>query len=219
MTRKARRQPRTQDAFGKRAQKEGYPARSVYKLEEIDRRLRVFRRGQRVLDLGASPGSWTLYAANKVGREGKVTALDLNPARTALPPQAQYQTGDVMEIGSAELGGPHSFEVVMSDMAPKTSGARERDQFRSFELYQRALEIAEAVLVPGGVFIGKLFQGAEFQQARSATQERFDQVRLIKPEASRDESYEIFLIGLGRKQALPDATPPAATSDNAPKSD
>jgi len=106
MVRRARRQVRTQDAFGKRAQKEGYPARSVYKLSEIDRRVRLFRRGMRVLDLGACPGSWTLYAAEQVGREGKVIGLDLNPARTALPPQAHYQTGDVMEVTAEELVGP-----------------------------------------------------------------------------------------------------------------
>lgn len=197
MVRRARRQPRTQDAFGKRAQKEGYPARSVYKLQEIDRRVQLFRRGMRVLDLGASPGSWTLYAAQRVGREGKVIGLDLNPARTALPPQAHFQTTDVMEVTPQQLGGPACFEVVLSDMAPKTTGARDRDQYLSFELYMRALQLATEVLVPRGWFVAKIFQGPEFEQARAAAQRAFEKVRLIKPEASRDESYEVFVIGIG----------------------
>lgn len=203
MPRRARRQPRTQDAFGKRAQKEGYPARSVYKLQEIDRRVRLFRRGMRVLDLGACPGSWTLYAAERVGREGKVIGIDLNPARTALPPQAHYQTGDVMEVTADALGGPSSFEVVLSDMAPKTTGARDRDQYLSFELYMRALHIATEVLVPGGWFVAKLFQGPEFEEARAAARRVFEKVRLIKPEASRDESYEVFIVGMQFTGALP----------------
>ena len=202
MVRKARRQARNQDSFGKRAQKEGYPARSVYKLEEIDRRVQLLRRGMRVLDLGASPGSWTLYAAERVQREGKVIALDLNPARTALPPQAHFQVADVMTVSAEELGGANSFEVVLSDMAPKTSGMRDRDQYLSYELYCRALSIAQEVLVEGGAFVGKLFQGAEFEEARKATQALFDKVRVVKPEASRDESYEVFLIGQGRRATL-----------------
>jgi len=188
---------RPQDSFGKRAQKEGYPARSVYKLEEIDRRIKLLRRGMRVLDLGACPGSWTLYAARQVGREGRVLGLDLNPARTALPPQARFEERDVTTVTTDELGGPQSFDVVLSDMAPSTSGQAHRDQYLSFELYVRALEIARGVLVPGGNFVGKIFQGAEFPDARKATQQAFDKVRIIKPEASRNESYEVFLIGLG----------------------
>jgi len=198
---------RPQDFFGKRAQKEGYPARSVYKLEEIDRRIKLLRRGMRVLDLGASPGSWTLYAAQKVGREGRVIALDLQPARTALPPHARFQERDVNTVTADDLGGPGSFDVVLSDMAPSTSGQAHRDQYLSFELYMRALEIARSVLVPGGNFVGKIFQGAEFSDAKRATQLAFDKARIIKPEASRTESYEVFLIGLGVKPVDRDLEP------------
>lgn len=191
-----RRTQRPQDSFGRRARGEGYAARSVYKLQEIDRRLRLFRRGQRVLDLGAAPGSWTQYAAERVGREGRVLGLDQHSARVELPPQAEFRKLDVLELESDELGGPASFDVVISDMAPATSGQRHADQYRSYELYLRALEIASAVLVPGGTLVGKIFQGQEFQQAREATAARFGKVRIIKPEASRKESYEVFLIGL-----------------------
>ena len=187
---------RPQDHFGERAKREGYPARSVYKLQEIDRRVQLLRRGQRVLDLGASPGSWTQYAAQKVGREGKVVGIDLNPPRIGLPPHVSFQTRDIFQLDAVAELGPQSFDLVLSDMAPHTSGQRHRDQFGSYELYMRALEIAGQVLVAGGAFVGKIFQGPELEQARSATRERFKTVRIIKPDASRAESFEIFLVGL-----------------------
>ena len=190
---------RPQDHFGHKAKREGYPARSVYKLQEIDKRTGLLRRGQRVLDLGAAPGSWTLYAAERVGREGKVLGIDLNEARVGLPPQASFRAMDVFALDFASELGPGSFDVVLSDMAPHTSGQRHRDQFRSYELYMRALEIARAVLVPGGAFVGKIFQGPELEQARAATKEGFATVRTLKPEASRSESFEIFLAGLSAK--------------------
>jgi 23S rRNA (uridine2552-2'-O)-methyltransferase len=200
---------RPQDHFGERAKREGYPARSVYKLKEIDHRLQLLRRGQRVLDLGASPGSWTQYAAQRVEREGKVVGIDLNPARIALPPHVTFQTLDIFQLDALETFGAGSFDLVLSDMAPHTSGQRHRDQFGSYELYARALEIASLVLVPGGSFVGKIFQGPELKNARTQTRAHFDSVRIIKPDASRSESYEIFLVGLGAKP-MPPPPPPAA---------
>jgi 23S rRNA (uridine2552-2'-O)-methyltransferase len=191
---------RPQDHFGDRAKREGYPARSVYKLEEIDRRAKVFRRGQRVLDLGAAPGSWTLYAAERVGLEGKVLGLDLNEARIRLPPQVTFRALDVLQLDARSELGAESFDVVLTDMAPHTSGQRHRDQYGSYELYMQALRIAREVLVPGGTFVGKIFQGPELETAREATRQSFKTVKIIKPEASRSESFEIFLVGLG---ALP----------------
>jgi len=172
----------------------------VYKLEEIDRRVRLFRRGQRVLDLGAFPGSWTLYAAGKVGREGRVLGIDLQEHAGALPPNAQMRTADVSTLVPSELG---TFDVVLSDMAPSTIGERGADMFRSYELFMRALEVAVAVLAPGGTFVGKIFQGGEFPDAKRAVQQSFAHVRIIKPEASRKESYEIFLVGLEFRGHLP----------------
>lgn len=200
---------RPQDHFGERAKREGYPARSVYKLQEIDRRVQLLRRGLRVLDLGASPGSWTQYAAQRVAREGKVVGIDLNPARIALPPHVSFRALDIFELDATAELGAHSFDVVLSDMAPHTSGQRHRDQFGSFELYMRALEVAAQVLAPGGSFVGKIFQGPEIEQARDATRAQFDSVRIIKPEASRSESYEVFLVGRGAKAgpALPSDAP------------
>jgi 23S rRNA (uridine2552-2'-O)-methyltransferase len=190
---------RPQDHFGDRAKREGYPARSVYKLEEIDRRVQLFRRGQRVLDLGAAPGSWSLYAAERVGREGRVLGIDLTEARIQLPPQVSFRALDVFALDAAAELGAGAFEVVLSDMAPHTSGQRHADQFRSFELYMQALQIARAVLTPGGTFVGKIFQGPELEAARTATRAAFSSVRIVKPEASRSESYEIFLVGMTAK--------------------
>jgi 23S rRNA (uridine2552-2'-O)-methyltransferase len=186
---------RPQDHFGERARKEGYPARSVYKLQEIDRRLRLFRRGQRVLDLGAAPGSWSLYAAEQVGSQGSVLGIDRNALVIATPPNVRFMQVDIATLRPEELGDPGAFDVVLSDMAPQTSGQRQRDQYLSFELYMRGLEIAGAVLAPGGHFVGKIFQGAELQDARAATAKLLGKARIMKPEASRSESYEIFLAG------------------------
>jgi 23S rRNA (uridine2552-2'-O)-methyltransferase len=116
-----------------------------------------------------------------------------------LPAHVTFEALDVFAFKPLEQFGPHAFDVVMSDMAPHTSGQRHRDQFGSFELYMRALEIAGEVLAPGGAFVAKIFQGPELEQARAATREHFDSVRIVKPEASRSESFEIFIVGLGAK--------------------
>ena len=190
---------RPQDHWGHRARKEGFAARSVYKLEEIDRRARILRPGARVLDLGAYPGSWTAYAAQRVGERGRVLGVDLQEFRGTLPPHAEIRTGDVLSLELEKELGPGSFDVVVSDMAPSTTGHRFTDQARSHRLFMRALEIARAVLVPGGHFVGKIFQGEDFELARAALRDAFEEVRIIKPPASRTESYETFLVGLRRR--------------------
>jgi 23S rRNA (uridine2552-2'-O)-methyltransferase len=190
---------RDQDAFGQRAKREGFPARSVYKLEEIDKRVRLLRRGQRVLDLGAAPGSWTLYAAQRVGVEGKVVAIDLNPIEISLPGNVVAIQGDINTFDFATHVGDGMFDLVISDMAPQTSGQRHADQFRSYELFMMALTTAERYLVTGGHFVAKIFQGPEFESARKAMHGKFDKIRVMKPDASRQESYEVFLVGLSRK--------------------
>jgi 23S rRNA (uridine2552-2'-O)-methyltransferase len=159
----------------------------------------LFKKGQRVLDLGASPGSWTLYSAEQVGPTGRVLGIDLNDPDVALPPQAEIRTLDAFEVDTASLGGP--FDLVISDMAPKTSGQRHADQYRSYELVMRALELAKTVLKPGGTFVAKIFQGAEFDDARKSLRDSFGKVRTMRPEATRDESYEVFLVGIDFKPA------------------
>jgi 23S rRNA (uridine2552-2'-O)-methyltransferase len=187
------------DHFTDKAKKAGFPARSVFKLEEIDRRVRLLKPGMRVLDLGASPGSWALYAAQKIGAGGKLLAMDLNPLNTTLPPQATFILGDALTIENADLARFAPYDVVLSDMAPNTTGNRLGDQTRSFELFMRALEVAATLSKPGGAFVGKIFMGEDLPLARVELRKHFETERLIRPEGTRSVSYELFIIGQGRK--------------------
>lgn len=189
------------DHFTDKAKKAGFPARSVFKLEEIDRRVRLLKPGMRVLDLGASPGSWALYAAQKIGAGGKLLAMDLNPLNTALPPQATFIQGDALTIENADLALFAPYDVVLSDMAPNTTGNRLGDQTRSFELFMRALEVASTLSKPGGAFVGKIFMGEDLPLARAELRKHFETERLIRPEGTRSVSYELFIIGQGRRVA------------------
>jgi 23S rRNA (uridine2552-2'-O)-methyltransferase len=195
---------RPQDHFGRRAKAQGYAARSVFKLQEIDAKLRLLRPGQRVLDLGAAPGSWAQYASQRVGERGVVVAVDLEPLRVSAPNLRALQR-DIALLTVDDLFGITTFDVVLSDMAPHTSGQRKSDQYRSYELYMAGLQAAQRWLSPGGFFVGKIFQGPEFEQARDATRDVLGTARILKPDASRSESYEIFLAGGPRPSAAPAA--------------
>jgi 23S rRNA (uridine2552-2'-O)-methyltransferase len=187
------------DARTRAAKAQGYPARSVFKLEEIDRRARLFRRGQRVLDLGAAPGSWTMYALERVGPEGRVLAVDLSPVTAPPTPNLRVLEADVLTTPLEELGAFAPYDVVLSDMAPNTSGSKVRDQTLSFELFMRALEIVASLGRPGAGFVAKLFMGPDFEAARRALVERFSSVRVMRPETTRKQSSEVFLVGLGKR--------------------
>jgi 23S rRNA (uridine2552-2'-O)-methyltransferase len=187
------------DHFTKAAKKQGYPARSVFKLEEIDRRIRLLKPGMHVLDLGAAPGSWTLYAVQKIGGGGKLLAIDLQEIAVPLPPQATAMVGDALALDNDQLATFAPYDVVLSDMAPATTGNRLSDQTRSFELFMRALAVAEKLLKPGGSFVGKIFMGEDFPEAKKAVKKLFTEERAIKPEGTRSSSYELFLIGLNKK--------------------
>lgn len=190
---------RPQDAWGRKAKREGFAARSVYKLEEIDRKVRLLKPGMRVLDLGAYPGSWTSYAAIKVGSTGLVRGYDITPFVGSLPPHASIEQADMLTFDYETVFQGVGFDVVLSDMAPNTSGHRFTDQTRSYDLFMQALLIADKTLVAGGSFVGKIFQGGDFENARKAVIERFGQNKIVKPPATRSESYEVFLVGLERK--------------------
>src|SRR5512144_1878051 len=145
------------DQFTKAAKAQGFPARSVFKLEEIDRRVRLLKPGQRVLDLGAAPGSWSMYAAKKIGSKGHLLAVDLSEIRTALGPNVTVVRGDALSLSNEDLGKFAPYDVVLSDMAPSTTGSKSADQWRSFELFDRAVDVAAALGGPGSSFVGKLF--------------------------------------------------------------
>lgn len=190
------------DTFTQRAKAAGYPARSVFKLEEIDRRCRLLRPGQRVLDLGCAPGSWLLYAAQKVGPKGLVRGVDLKPLDVPLPPHARAIAGDALtpnEEVSAFLQEGAPYDVVVSDMAPSTSGTAFADQARSAELVARTLDVADALLAEGGAWVAKLFMGEALAELRKRVRATFEEERVIRPEGTRAVSSEVFLVGLKKR--------------------
>jgi 23S rRNA (uridine2552-2'-O)-methyltransferase len=188
------------DLFARAAKDAGFPARSVFKLEEIDRRVHLLRSGMRVLDLGATPGSWSMYAARKIGHSGHLLAVDLEPLPVVLPPQAVFVQGDALTLANEELERFAPYDVVLSDMAPRTTGNRITDQARSFELFMRALTVASALGAPGGSFVGKIFMSDDLPTARAELRRQYESERLIRPEGTRSVSMEIFAVGSGKRR-------------------
>jgi 23S rRNA (uridine2552-2'-O)-methyltransferase len=187
------------DIFHRRAKQEGFAARSVFKLEEINHKYRLLRRGARVLDLGCRPGSWLQYSAGVVGAEGALVGVDRTPLDKPVL-GARIVVADVFAVGFDEVKGElEGFDVVLSDMAPDTSGVRSLDQARSESLFERALEIAELTLVKGGHFVGKLFQGSDWARLIKRAREGFAEVRTVKPAGSRRESIEQYVVAKGRR--------------------
>lgn len=192
------------DHYSKKAKAGGFQARSVFKLEEIDAREGLLVKGKRVLDLGASPGSWMKYASRQVGKKGMVLGVDIKPLARGLSENERFIQADVNEIEpKALLEEVKAFDLVMSDMMPNTIGHKASDHYRSVALAERALEIALAVLRPGGHFLVKVFQGADFEQYRAALRQGFSKVKVKKPKSSRPTSREMYLLALGKKREGP----------------
>jgi 23S rRNA (uridine2552-2'-O)-methyltransferase len=188
------------DKFHQQAQRAGFRARAVFKLQELDDARPLFKLGDRVLDLGCAPGSWLQYAGTRVGPTGKLVGID----RTEIPgvAGARLMVGDVFTVTPEALRGElAAFDVVMSDMAPDTTGVRHLDQARSEALFERALELAELLLAPGGNFVGKLFQGPEFKALIDRCRRGFAEVKQVKPESSRQFSIEQYIVARGFKGA------------------
>lgn len=185
------------DAFFRKARSEGFVARSIYKLEEIDRRHHLLRPGMRILDLGCRPGSWLQYACKVAGPHGTVVGVDRYPLPKPVP-GARVLVGDIYVLTDQELlNGLAAYDVVMSDMAPDTTGIRGTDQARSAALVEEALGRAERLLAPLGAFVAKVFQSPDVAKIRTRMSQHFSDVRLFKPESSRGESTELFLVGKG----------------------
>ena len=193
---------RPPDHYTRRAHDLSYPARSVFKLEEIDGRIGMLGSGDRVVDLGCSPGSWLSYASRRVGPKGTVFAVDLDDPVIAIPSNARFLRADVLALEPAYIaaaGGPMAgkVDVVLSDLAPRTSGDVLGDQERSWELFEKALGLAFALLAPSGRFLGKLFISPRHAEALALMKGRFSDVRTLRPRATRKASKEIFVAGLG----------------------
>lgn len=195
------------DPYVKKAQFDGYRSRAAYKLLEIDTRDRLLKPGLTVVDLGAAPGSWCQVVVQKLKNQGRVLAIDLLP----LAPLAGVQSleGDFTEASAlvwleGQLGNAR-VDLVLSDMAPNISGVMLRDQARQYELCELALDFAVNWLKPDGVFLVKVFQGVGFEDFRRQMQMAFEQVLIRKPDASRDRSSEVYLLGRRPKQSSTNA--------------
>jgi 23S rRNA (uridine2552-2'-O)-methyltransferase len=198
MKRSAARGNKWQDHYSQRAKKERYPARSVYKLQEIQKKHHLIKKGYKVLDLGCFPGSWLLYAGQQTGGSGEVVGIDLKPITIQVPSHVKMMTADVLKLDADTLG--KDFNVVLSDMAPATTGNKTVDAARSLGLCESALLIAKNVLIPGGSFVCKVFQGQDFKSFSEQVSAMFKAHKIYKPRSSRKASKEVYVIGLGYKK-------------------
>ena len=193
---------KVQDYYFKKAKKENYPARSVYKLEEAQKKYRFIKSGDTVLDFGCYPGSWSIYAARVVGPQGLVVGVDLQDAKkTSIAKAAEIMwfCDDIMsdDIVGKMQGIRETFSVVLSDMAPRTSGNKWVDQQQSLNLAQRVLELAANLLRKDGNFYVKVFEGEDFKEFVDSVRKSFKTVKIVKPKSSRSESPEVFVLGMG----------------------
>ncbi|MCA9488485.1 MAG: RlmE family RNA methyltransferase [Myxococcales bacterium] len=188
---------RKPDRFTQQAKDEGYAARSVYKLTEIQKRFRVLAQNQRVVDLGCSPGSWLAYVAQVVGGRGLVVGVDINEPKVQPGP---ILVKSVLEVTAEELmealGGERA-QVLLSDMAPLTTGNTDADHYAQIELATRAFELALEVLAPGGAFVCKVFDGEDAHAFVQRVRASFTETRRVRPEAVRQNSREFFVVAKG----------------------
>lgn len=187
------------DAKTLAARAQGYPARSVFKLREIDRRVRLLRSGHSVLDLGAAPGSWSLYASERVGPSGHVYAVDIKPIQQVFGANVEVLVGDALSLEGAALAARAPYDVVLSDMAPSTSGSKFQDQARSAELFLRALEVALAYGKAGSHFVAKIFMSGDYKAAETQVRKGYASIKTIRPEGTRQSSSEVFVVGMGKR--------------------
>ena len=188
------------DPYVREAKAKGYRSRAAFKLVELDRRFRLLKPGARVLDLGAAPGGWSQLAAGRVGVAGTVVAVDIlemEPLRGVEVVQADLLDPKTASQLRDALGGPA--DLVLSDMAAPTIGHRATDHIRTLALLEAALDVADAVLKPGGAFVGKAFQGGASGELLARIKQRFREVHHVKPPASRAESVELYLVATGFK--------------------
>ncbi len=186
------------DHWARKAKNRGFGARSVFKLEEIDDKAELTRPGQKVLDLGAAPGSWMQYVSGRVGPKGLVVGVDLKPLGRTARGNERFMEADVFELDPAALAESGPFDLVLSDMMPNTIGHKASDHYRSVAIAERALAFADALLRPGGDFLVKVFQGADFEAYRAGLRARFKTVKVKKPRSSRPNSREVYLLALGK---------------------
>jgi 23S rRNA (uridine2552-2'-O)-methyltransferase len=189
------------DEFVKRAKREGYRSRAVYKLDEIQQKDRILKPGMAVVDLGAAPGGWSQYALSLVGPKGSVVAMDILPMEPL--PGVVFVQGDFREQTVLDellnLLNGKEIDLVMSDIAPNITGMDAVDQPRAMYLAELAVEFSDRVLRPGGDLLVKLFQGEGFDALLKDLRSRYNKVTIRKPKASRPRSREVYALARGRK--------------------
>lgn len=185
------------DRFFHKAKAEGFLARSAYKLDEIQKKFRIMRPGDFVLDLGAAPGAWSQVAIKVVGPQGRVVGLDLKVIDLKAP-NAEFHQMDVFAFDPQILGG-RQVHCLLSDMAPNTTGIRNVDQARSAELCAQVLKLSETYLNTGGHLVMKLFEGPDAEKIAKELSRHYTQSKRLKPEAVRKGSFETYFIGLKKK--------------------
>lgn len=191
------------DFYYRKAKKEGLRARSAFKIDEILRRHRLLRKGDAVLDLGAAPGGFLQILAAAVGETGVAVGVDLEPIRNLGKPWVKTAIVDLLAPDAlARIRALHQgpFQLVASDMAPKTIGVKVSDEARSLELVRMALAVAEATLAPGGAFVAKVFMGGDFPGLQKDLKARFEKVQVVRPQATRESSYEVYVLGTGYRR-------------------
>ncbi|MDD2232309.1 MAG: RlmE family RNA methyltransferase [Sphaerochaetaceae bacterium] len=191
------------DSYTQRAHKEGYPARSVYKLEEIQQSCRIMKPGDKVLDVGAAPGSWTLYVHRQILKgKGDIVSVDLNPLNlNPVPPTVTMFVGDAFskEI-RAKLTERGPYDAIISDAAPMTTGNRSVDTSRSEYLAEQVVMLADEQLKPHGNLVIKIFQGGGQEAILKDLRTKYAKAKTLKPKACRSDSFETYLIGLDKNQ-------------------
>lgn len=191
------------DPFVKQAQKEGYRSRAAYKLIELNDKDKLIRPGMRILDLGSAPGGWSQVAGKLVGEKGRILATDILPMDVLKNVdfiQGDFNDDAVVQQLLGWLGGG-KFDLVISDIAPNITGIAAADQAGSIHLLDLALDTVRHTLKPGATFVAKMFQGAGSEQYLKELRTHFDKVQIRKPEASRKESREVYLVARGLKSA------------------
>ncbi|PIR02632.1 MAG: 50S rRNA methyltransferase [Candidatus Nealsonbacteria bacterium CG_4_10_14_0_8_um_filter_37_14] len=189
------RKDRQNEFYTTLAKKEGYPARSVYKLKEIDEKYKIIREGNRVLDLGCAPGSWLLYISQKVGEKGKAIGVDIEEIKIPQKANIVFIKRSVFDLKESDF--KDKFEAVVSDLSSKTSGVKFLDAGKSLELAEKAFEIAKSVLLPGGNFVCKIFQSELSDEFFKKVKNCFDFAKKIRPKAVIKKSKEFYIIGRG----------------------
>jgi len=198
---------KVQDYYFKKAKKEKYPARSVYKLEEAQNKYRFLKNGSTVLDLGCQPGSWSIFAAKTVGPKGVVVGVDLQEGKKLSIAKAAnivWLCDDIMadDIVDKIQDIRKNFRTILSDIAPRTSGNKWVDQQQSLKLARRVLALAGKLLESGGNIYVKIFEGEDFKEFVDSVRKSFKTVKIVKPKSSRSESREVFILGMGYRQEV-----------------